>query len=100
MPRRKKVVDVDMEGGGKSSRMAGDIIPVADVSMLNIFEGSPVELSIDSYQDFLVYPSSFYNDNSPISFMINASEHFLDLHNMRVEIWFQIKKQDDGDLGE
>lgn len=99
MPRRKKTVDMDIEGGGKSSRMAGDIIPVADVSMLNIFEGSPVELSIDSYQDFVVYPSSFYSDNSPISFMINASEHFLDLHNMRVEIWCRIMKKDEGNVG-
>jgi hypothetical protein len=106
MPRRKLKTDMveDMADGGaaKQRGVSSNVIPVADVSMLNIFEGGPVELSIDSYQDFMVFPMTFYEDDasSPITFMINSSEHFLDLYNMRVEVWFRILKSDNSNLGE
>lgn len=91
MPRPKRAaVDVGHRGA--------DVIPVMPVSKLDIFEQSPIQLSLDGYTDFEVWPTTFFQANSPISFHIPASEHFLD-PNFYVEMWCKISKSDKADIG-
>ncbi|GFX56952.1 uncharacterized protein F54H12.2 [Trichonephila clavipes] len=63
-------------------------------SDLDLFNVSPVQLSIDSSSFIEVHPIASLGDNTPIEFFISASgEHYLDLSHVLIHLQAKITKK-------
>ncbi|GFS56109.1 uncharacterized protein TNCV_1650451 [Trichonephila clavipes] len=69
-------------------------------SDLDLFNVSPVQLSIDSSSFIEVHPIASLGDNTPIEFFISASgEHYLDLSHVLIHLQAKITKKSGTAIG-